>query len=208
MQNVNLYLPELRPKKEWMTAWTAVMLVPGFCVLMMAAFIIDSYELDRFEQSIIVLETQQAAQSQRIAAIKARIPSGLSAKLDREVEELRETLRNRMLVNDVIAGQSLGNDNGYYARLNALAATTPKSISLKHFQFSKGAAFVEIEGETRSPESIAVFIEALKQRDSFNDAGFGALSVLESDKRKSMFQFSLGFESLFVIDSDLVSTNR
>ncbi len=202
MQSINLYLPELRPKKEWMTAWTAVLICAGFCVLLLGSTILNTFELKRYEQSIIVYENQRVAKSERIAVNRERLPKADAARLDQEIQNLKSTLRHRMLVNDVIEGQSLGNEYGYSARLEDLAASSSPAISIEQFRFARGAGFVELKGETKAPEKVAVFIEKLKRQDSFLDAGFGALSLVE-EKNKRNYKFALGFDSLFQGDGEL-----
>lgn len=207
MQNVNLYVPELRPKKEWLTARVLVSLSVGLLVMLVVASVVSHFQLEQYEQSIVHLESQRVAARKRVDDIKSRSSRGDVVKLEAQAQVLRQTINSRLLVNDLIVGQSLGNELGYSERLRIFAKNVPDALSLSHFRFSGGDAFVEISGQSRTPSVIADFVGILKSDPSFQSANFGNLTLSDHEKSQGVYDFSFGFEPLFLVDGALTGTN-
>lgn len=197
MQNVDLYLPELRPKKEWITAWSTVWLAFGFIIILSGSSIFNYFQLEHLQKNIELLQNQNVLAKSRVDAIKGRSPEGNAVKLDREINALRLRVDERLRVNELIEGQSLGNDVGFSTRLNALANAVNGSVSVGKFRFSRGASFIEMTGESKSAEDVANLIGALKGMPEYHSATFGELTIKEMKKSNTLFVYSLGFTPLF-----------
>ena len=197
MQQVNLYLPEFRPRQEWITARALALTALGVILVMVFSALLAKTRLDRYEQTILVLEQQQEQARARVEAIKSRANPGDAASLDAQMARLRESINTRLVVSDLIAGQSLGFDRGYSARLGVFAETVPEGFALDQFRFSGGAAKIELRGHSRNAANIAQFVAQLKNSEAFEEATFGRLSVAESKIGQSVFSFSYGFEPVF-----------
>lgn len=207
MQNVNLYLPELRPKREWVTAWSVAIAAIGFCFVMLLASWQNQKELQLFEASVILLENQKVETSARLDKIKTKSPSGDLARLDQEIANLRNKINARLKVNNLIEGQSLGNDSGYSGRLFELAKASTSDMEIDRFRFSQGASFIEIRGYSRQPERIAELVKEIKESKSFDLASIAPLTVVKNKKTQSFYEFSYGFEPLTQFEELTFFTN-
>ena len=199
MQQINLYVPELRPKKEWLTAFSLSLLVLGFCFLMAVSVGINVWQLKRYEQQVVRLEDQRVVSAQQIEQIKKRSPLASVNALDAEIKTLRQRVSQRVRISELIGRQNLGNREGYAPRMNDLANTVPDTISISRFRFSSGAQKVELEGESKSSEYIAELVSNLQARSGFAQATFGSLTAATSDNANGRTRFSFGFEPIFKV---------
>lgn len=200
MQQVNLYVPELRPKKEWLTATTLIYLTGGLCFLLAVSVVLNMNQLKRFEEKVIALENQRAFSERRLTEIKGRSPKDVANKLDAEIDLLRGRIKQRIQISELIGSQNLGNELGYAERFNALARSTPNSISITQFAFDDGEKSVHLRGLTKAPEDIASFIASVGSTQSYASAKFGALSVTDGKKSDGTYHFAFGFLPVFIPD--------
>ena len=208
MQNINLYLPELRPRNEWMTAHTLLVSSIGFILLLVCMGVVNSYRLGYLQQEVDDLEFQLQLAEQRVEKIKTRAPMGNSVKLDMQIAELKSTINSRLLVLDLIQSQSLGNDDGYSSRLHDLALASSADMSIGRFRFSGGASLVEMKGLSQNAEAVAGLVDRLKAAESFNSASFGGLTIVPHTTNAMQFEFHLGFEPLFNYQTEQVVPRR
>ncbi|MFT7558729.1 MAG: hypothetical protein ACI93R_000628 [Flavobacteriales bacterium] len=194
MQAVNLYLPEFQPTKEWLTAKSLCFSLLGMMLIFTAAAYVQHQQLSEFEQQIMVLEEQQVSSSDRIELYRKQAGLQDTKAIDDTILSLRKDIRQRQAVREFFLSKSLGNELGYSSRLRALSLSSPKTIALERFRFSRGDEFVELQGETSSPHNVAVFLDELSADSRYENAVFGALSIVED---KHIHRFNIGFEALF-----------
>lgn len=196
MQQVNLYLPELRPKREWLTANTVALSCIGFVVLLVVASVLMHAELKNYNRQVTLIEDQVEDVKARVEKIK-NIPRPISAvELDRRIATLRSAAKRRERIGDIIEVQNLGNDAGFSEPLLAFSRQVLPSIALQHIRISRGGAFVELKGETTAPQDIPTYLQRLQTEDSLSDSQFGLLSTAQKSSQANVHQFALGFESL------------
>ena len=208
MQSVNLYLPELRPSREWLTASSLIILSIGFVFLLSIGAVMGHVKLNKFESSIVELEKRQLETQQRLSVLKTKAGAGNIDKLDREIKRLRQLLSNRARINDVILDQSLGNQEGYSSPLESIAMFSNDHIALQRFRLSQGDSIIEMAGETNKPAELARFVDNLSQQPSLSGSRFGSLTVVEKRSHSNRFDFSLGFEALFDKNTQMADTDK
>ncbi|MFT5082906.1 MAG: hypothetical protein ACI9Y1_000942 [Lentisphaeria bacterium] len=200
MQRVNLYRPELRPKKEWITANTLVAVVLGFVLIISASVYLQNRNLVNYEKQVAFLEAQKLATQNRIDFIRAEVSPKNSKDIDANIEKLQRTIKAREQVSQIIQGQNLGNEAGFSESMNALARQSLASVSLARFRISRGGSYVEIEGETRTPGDVPKYVQYLLREPSFVGVQFGLLSMAEG-VNNSRHKFSIGFDSVYQLAS-------
>lgn len=203
MQQVNLYVAELRPTQEKLTAVSLLILVVGFCGLMLVGVLINGYQLMNYEKQVLRVENLRASSSKQVAEIKSRTPADTAGKLDKEIAVLRSKIQQRTLISNLIGNQNLGNRTGYAQRFTALAESVPSEVSISKFKFLSGSLQVDLLGESRRADSVAKMIGELKSKPAFSNASFGALTIIESPSYSDRVEFSLGYEPLFDQESSL-----
>lgn len=201
MQRVNLYLPELRPKKEWLTANTIALSAIGFSLLMVLTIVLVKDGLREFESQVELVEQQKIATEERIQRIK-NMPRVNTHQYDRKLLNLRRLVKARERIGQIILGQNLGNETGFSTSMNGLSRHAFASISLQQIRFSRGGSFVEIRGVTRIVEDIPLYIQALRSEESFANTRFGLMSVATVANNHRRHQFALGFESVYQLAAE------
>ncbi|WP_045860574.1 hypothetical protein [Teredinibacter purpureus] len=196
IQQVNLYLSELKPAKEWLTANSLMFSVVGVIGIYIAFYFIAIANLETLEQQVIVLENQQIVAKQQLDIFTKKTPSFKNNKIDVRLKYLRAALEGREQVGEIIEGQNLGNSEGFAHAMRALARQSMKSISLKKISLSDGGQYLQVMGETLKAEDVATYIQKLQFEPSFTGTHFGLLSVAEK-KGSTAHAFTLGFEPVY-----------
>lgn len=196
MQQVNLYLPELRPKKEWLTANTVASSLLGFAFLMSASLYLISSNLKEYEAKIVLIEKQKEIIEIRVNHIQSSPHNINMVALEQTEKKLKKKVMAREQIGDLIQGQNLGNELGFSGAMLGFARQSFPSISLQHIRISRGGAFVELKGTTNIVENIPSFIGKLKNEPNFTESRFGLMSVVNA-KNSSLHDFALGFDSVY-----------
>ncbi len=201
MQRVNLYVPELRVKKEWLTADSMAMSTLGFTLLMVLATVLIQNGLKDYENKINIIESQKVAAEERILRFKNMPRATNSLQFDRRLSQLRRSVAARKQIGQIIEGQNLGNEAGFSGSFQFLAKHAYNSISLEHIRISRGGSFVELGGVSKTIEDVPLYLQKLRQEDSFVGAQFGLMSVNRDAKGRGIHEFALGFESVYRVAS-------
>ncbi len=201
MQRVNLYRPELRPSKEWLTAQSIALSAVGFSLLLVLSVILMNNSIEDLKRHVATIEAQKTESEARVARIKNMPRAGNAFQIDRRLKRLKRSVLAREQIGQIIQGQNLGNEAGFSGAMNSLAEHAFESISLEHIRISRGGSFVEMKGVTRSAQDVPLYLARLKKEDSFLGAQFGLLSVGKNDKRQSVHAFSLGLDSVYQLAS-------
>ncbi|MFL0808797.1 MAG: hypothetical protein K6L76_00130 [Agarilytica sp.] len=202
MQSVNLYLPELRERQEWLTANTLVILLLGFVVIMFGSSMMMQSNLEDYQKQVELIEAQKKASEERIAKITAKARSVNAFQLDKKLNQLRRSVLAREQIGQIIQGQNLGNEAGFSASMLGLARQSYDTISLQRFRISRGGTFVEMKGLTRNVKDVPLYLQGLQQEPSFLAAQFGLLSITGSKINSRQHEFALGFDSLYQLASE------
>jgi len=208
MQQVNLYLPELRPKREWLTAVSLVFLLLGFCGLMTLSVLANYHQLYQYKQDVVMLETQKDISSARLADIKQRLPSDVVVTLDEKVANLRDRITIKTKLKEAIGAKILGDRSGYSSRFNAMAKNISSDVAISRFKFSAGVDHIELSGESRKADQVAAMVSVLKSSPSFSGTSFGRLTMQDQTSKRGRIEFSFGFSSLFDHEKSLSGAHR
>lgn len=204
MQQVNLYLPELRPRRDWPNSRDLVLVTAAFLVIMLVVQIIwglraGSARTQVEEQQIVVAEVQARLDKlQPSAAV-------VNQSFDSRIARLESAIANREKVARLISGQNMGNSEGFYIAMQVLAAESHRDLALDHFTFSRGGNYVEMHGSARNAEAVPLYLQRLKADPAFNLARFGLLSV---SSERAAHEFSLGYDSVYDKVSQATSGGR
>ena len=197
MQNVNLYLPELRPKRQWLAASGVLSLSLGITLLLAILTVVASVNIADYKKSVIALEQKVSIVEENVKKIKSKNLGNSASAIDREIKQLRRAIAKKNHIATVIGSKDLGNNQGYSERLKDLARASNKKISLQQFRFSLGGKKVEVMGQTTQTTAVTDFVDELKSRPSFESATFSALTLSDNTGRTNTFDFAFGYNPLF-----------
>ena len=197
MQQINLYLPEFRPKQKILTANIVAICSLGLFAVLLVVAVLDNLQIKSMEQQIVEDESLKKIVKQRVDEMLTVPRPSDEQRLDRQIVQLREAIRSREQVGRIIEGQSFGNANGFSRAMKSLAKQSLSNIALERIKLSSGGEFVELKGLSTLPESIPQYIQKLQSESSLKNVHYGALSIAENSGPNTLHQFSLGFESVY-----------
>ena len=193
LQQVNLYLPELRPTREWITANTLAFASCGVVVMFAMIYFMLQMNLNSLQEQVIELETRGVLAQESVEKIKNKAKPVRAEKLDQELILLKQAIRSRKRVERFIEGENFGNEVGFAKAMEAMARESMPSLSLQHIYIAEGGGVLKLRGETLKLEDVAIYIQRLQQNYEFNKTNFGALNIEEQENR-GRHAFSLGFK--------------
>lgn len=204
MQQINLYVPELRPSTHWLTLHV-IMLVAFISFILMGVFYLFSVkQQDKLRAEIEIMEAQQEITNQGMEKFQSSVRPINSSQLDARIAELKTHITYRLALGQVIEGQNLGNERGYSEALLAMARHSLPSLSLQHIRFSQGAALSEFSGVCQTSDDVPRYIRTLQNQNAFALTQFGLLSIMHlestanaSDTLSGVHKFSVGFDNVF-----------
>jgi hypothetical protein len=208
MQNINLYVPDLRPNSAWLTEKSLAYGLVVFVVFLILLTFIDRHSVNQYKASVLATESKNTTQREDVEKIKAKRPSFALQSMDEEILRLRAEIDDRYRVIELIGRKNLGNVHGYSSRLKALSEYSSPDISIVHFRFSSGSDRVDIRGSSLKPEAPVNIIGKLQNTESYRQASFGALTISDFDESINAFHYSFGFEPLFKHQDTLLGLNK
>lgn len=182
MQSVNLYLPEYRHKREWLSLQASIIVCAVFLLLMTTLHVGQSLKLHKLQQSAAALEQQELALTQRIEQSKTKLAAhGEPSDLKKQAQQLRDAIANRQAIESVIASTAMGNQQGFSQHLFVLGEKREAGLVLNRIGLRRGGEYVELAGSSRSAAAVPLYVHNLQQSQAFAAAKFGFLTITERD---------------------------
>lgn len=189
-QEINLYLPELRPKRDYLTAECCGYGLLGLCALVVLVAALNWLSAGSEDEQLMLVQQRVDQINQTLDAIKARQPKPQGERLDAEIASLRQQLQRRKAIRELIEGRSIGNADGFSGQMQGLASASDGSLYLSTFALTQGGKQVAMQGKTRSASGVPRYVGALKSRQSFSGSQFGQLTI-EQDKDSALMVFQM-----------------
>lgn len=193
MQQINLYVPELRPRTDYLSAGKCVS-AALVLVLVLAAV---SLKMVLAEGSLTaeVARLEQSSQELQAELEKLKRPpdQAVQKQLERQIEAARAGLANRQRLVEVLDGETLGNTRGFSEQVTALSNLLPAGLSLDYFGLANGGRYLNLKGQSYEANTVAAFLAKLRRHNVFFETKFGELNVQDRD---GTFIFSLSETSV------------
>lgn len=199
MQQINLYLPELRPRREWLTFNFLALVVTGLVAFYGLLYLLGQHNHKSFAAQVAMLENRRQAAEHELQVVQAKAQPLQGNQLDQQLVYLRAALRSRQQVGEIIEGQNLGNSEGFVQAMTALAELSIETISVERIALTGGGDYLQLSGKTRKPEDVATYIAALQADERLLLTRFGLLSVAQLPQQRDLHSFSLGFDSVYQV---------
>lgn len=177
MQQVNLYLPEFRPKVDPLSAERAAILL-GLLIAVLTGFQFARVsDMNAARNLASDLEAQQLSLQQTSDELKKRPRAVRDAALELEAENLRDAITNREGVAGIISSRSMGNDSGFSRHLVAMGRHKLDGVALRDFTLDAGGAFLRLEGVSQKAELVPLYVSHLQADENFSRTKFGYLTL-------------------------------
>lgn len=180
-QSVNLYLPEFRKKKDWLTAVHMVQVCGLAMLLMLLVAGWEYWNVQKLNQEL------QEVEQQRVAAVEAtnslRTSFG-SQSPDQDIVEqnrrLEETVNEKQAILEFLRGRDLGNTGGFSEYLADLARYHTEGMSLDAISLTSNGESVSLRGSVLRAELVPIYLQNLSQGESFRGMSFHTLDIAEA----------------------------
>lgn len=166
-QQVNLYLPELRPNREWMTAARLVRTVLSVVAIMILFSSWNYWQRANLQAELSVVETELAVQTQRTEQIERDAASRSSNQaLLRDIETRETRLAQSQELLEFLRTTTLGNSAGYSEYVKDLSRASFDGIWLTEFRISGGSDSVFLRGNALQTAMVPDYVGRLSGSQS------------------------------------------
>ncbi|MDI9246666.1 PilN domain-containing protein [Marinobacter sp. CHS3-4] len=190
-QEVDLYVEELRPRKEKLQAGSAVALL-----MVVLLFLIAVAGFVRYQNA--ELTTKLADQQRRTDQLQqtvdqltreaeARQPD---PQIEAALQRVNDTLIRRQRLLAQVERLMTDDSAGFAASLSALARQVPGGLWLTRIQLNSQTDHVALNGRTQAGQLVPQYLEALGEEPAFQGRTFG-LFRLDRGEDKRWIEFSV-----------------
>lgn len=179
-QQINLYLPEFRRKKDPLDTGNMLALLSLLAVVLFLVTAVkfwDNYSLGRD------LAQRQAERDQLIAETDRLIQEyGTQSEdpaLTARAEELETELNSKQTLLRFLDGRNIGSTQGFSEYLADLARYHLGGLRLTGVELMDGGNKVILQGEVLSPRLVPMYIQSLRQGKSFAGMDFETVRITD-----------------------------
>ena len=192
MQQVNLYLPEFRPRRNPLNLVQVLGLLVVSTVLVALMAFGGAQTNTELEKELQIQRESLAEVTREVEALKAQASRDNQLSLEERRARLRADVTRRERILQLIERQNLGNAEGFSGQLQALARQSREDLSLAEFSLKQGGNYVEMRGRVASAQRLPEYLQRLRQEQSFARVGLGVIDLArESDGAGPGLEFSL-----------------
>lgn len=182
-QQVNLYTAELRPRQQRLTALSALLLI-GLVVLLVLGFMGFGYwQNQQLLERVGSIERQnnqlQQANASMAEQVEARKPD---PELERALERVTDTISRRQRLLGRVESLATNNHSGFSSRMAALARQAPSELWLTGVTLQSSPARLQLQGRTRAPERVPLYLEQLGEEPIFAGQTFRDFQLNRPDE--------------------------
>jgi multidrug efflux pump subunit AcrA (membrane-fusion protein) len=176
-QNINLYDPALRRRREWLTAATVAQCVGATLIALFAYHYSVGRALETRTAELAAAEAELA--QTRAAADKAKAKAAAykpDPKLEAEIAALESELREARAAMQALQAGAFGNREGFSEYLRAFSRQTIHGLWLTGFTIT-GEGEIELRGRVLSPDLVAGYIQRLNREAVLQGRGFARFEM-------------------------------
>ncbi|MEQ8955008.1 MAG: hypothetical protein RL120_12830 [Gammaproteobacteria bacterium] len=191
-QQINLYLPEFRVKKDPVTVVLMAQVVGGVCALL---FLLTSWDvLSRWQlgnqleqlQASLAEETRRTDELEDQLALRSQ-NNELSTRLQRSEERLEASRQIR----DFLSQTALGNVEGFSEYFKDLSRASMDGLSITEFAFTNGGADAHLVGQVVDSAMVPRYVSNIERGNSPLRSKRFSPSILRPDTSIGFFNFTL-----------------
>lgn len=171
IQQINLYVPELRPQRDAVTAGRVTLLTVLLVLIAVLFFGWQQWRQTQLSRELAMIDEQVQVQTQRTEALEQEAASlATDAALLREAGSREEQATQMQQLLAFMQQVTLGNMTGYSEHLKDLSRASFQGIWLTDIALEGDASTVSLQGFVTSPAMLPDYVTRL-------GAGRSALSV-------------------------------
>lgn len=177
-QQINLFNPDFRKKRELFGALMLVQAVAVLLVLMVGLYGYQFRQVQGLNKTIkdgVAQLDQERARYTKVVVEYAPRPK--DPALEKKAEQLERQLKGDEAVLGVLQGGSLGNTQGYSAYMRAFARQIVSGLWLTGFSIQGAGNNMAIGGRALRAELVPAYIQRLNQEAATQGRTFSALEM-------------------------------
>lgn len=191
-QQINLYLPEFKVKKDPLTVQIMLQLLGGVVAIMFLVSLYDTFSRWQLQRELVVLgetlieETQKTDELDEILARRSQ-----NTELTDRLEQAEVRLVSSRQIRDFFSETALGNVEGFSEYFKDLSRASIDGLSITEFSFSNGGSTVRIAGEVVASAMVPRYVDNIKRGQSPLRNQHFSPSITRSDIQVQYFNFVL-----------------
>lgn len=192
MQQVNLYVVELRPKKDWFSAkYLSAIFLGAFVVLLLLNFV-KGREVSRMQQDLEEKQLVLRALELELDKTKTSTRPSSRQEIEGQIALLQRKIDSRERLTTLIQGQTLDENFSFNSAMRAMAVNASSRVSVSQFTFSRGGKTIEMQGEGTRSYDVPEYLNRLRKEDVFKRSKFGLITI-GNIKPSGNVEFSVGY---------------
>lgn len=190
-QQVNLYTPELRPRREWLTLNHLVLAAGLSLVLMGLISGALRWPLHQERQALEPLREEQAALHRVVEEMETALAARrVEPQLQEQVTRLERQVRQRRDLVSRTEQLTANGQRGFSPYLRSLARQSDGELWLTRIRINLAADEMRLQGRTKSGDQVPRYMHRLKQEPLFSGRRFADFS-LQREPESGTLTFSL-----------------
>ncbi|MBU2099355.1 MAG: hypothetical protein KKD00_11380 [Gammaproteobacteria bacterium] len=194
IQQVNLYLPELRPRRDLVTAVRLVQVVAVMLVVMLLVTLFNAVQRASLRSEYASVQALVADQTARTEQVEAEVTGRATDQaLVREMETREQRLAESEDLYEFMSTSNLGNMTGFSGYLMDMSRASFEGLWLTDILIRGNAEFVSLRGNAEQAAMLPDYVSRLAMGESaIREKRFGRLSTTRSgDTGAELYQFVL-----------------
>ena len=192
MQQINLYQAEFQPSTEPLLARQVSLLAVVSLFVFLLMTLLGSRDNNALQAEFEANKAKLSALDNRLHALRAQVPREDKVAMEKRTAELTAQIERRRLLNGLMNEQNLGNALGFSAQFEALARQSLATLALDQFSLEEGGRYAELSGWTRAADQLPLYLQNLREEDSFSETRFGVMVIEREGQRADALRFQLG----------------
>ncbi len=177
-QQINLFNPAFRKRRELFTALMLVQALLALLLLLAGVYVYQHRQTQMVSKQAGELAAQLEQEKARLVKVTAEYaPRPRNEALEKRANELELQLKGEEAVLEVLQGGSLGNTQGYSSYMRAFARQSVNGLWLTEFSIRGAGRDMVIGGRTLRPELVPAYIQRLNQEAVIQGGSFAALEM-------------------------------
>lgn len=175
-QQINLLLPELRPRFDWLAL--PVVAAAGLAGLLLVALwaSVSAWQVNGLKNRENAIRSQLAGLQQQVQILGQRLGARKSdTLLDKQIDAARVAVGQRQEVLNVVAQGNLPSSYAYSGLLQGFSRQVVDGVWLTGFGFAQKN--IEIQGRLTDPALLPVYIGRLNAESAFAGRRFATLDM-------------------------------
>jgi len=192
LQQINLYLPEFKVKKDPLTVMLMAQVLGVVLVIMVLVSAVQIFSRWQANSSLAELQAtlvEETRKTNELDDVLAR--RSQSEELSNRLDAAENRLQARIQIRDFLSETQLGNVVGFSEYFKDLSRASIEGLSLSEFSFSRGGEVVRIAGEVVDSSMVPRYVNNLEVGTSSLKGKHFSPTISRSDAASQQFSFAL-----------------